>query len=141
MYRYLIQLMTFQQFSCMGYSDQHVQTFIVESKSFLCHGFNPFSKTHFQQQLLHEELSNTTWKLSKYGVFSGPYLETFHTVTYTANKSRILHNLLRRSSTVIVFFTLPNSPSISISIFLIDFFVEYLLAFFNKNLLWNEFSF
>ena len=36
--------------------------------------------------------------------------------------------ILRRSSTVIVFFTLPNAPSISISLFLIDFFVEYLLS-------------
>ena len=60
MYGYLIRLVTFQQFLRMGYSHQHVQTFIVERKSFLCHGFNPFSKTHFQQQLLHEELSNTT---------------------------------------------------------------------------------
>ena len=49
--------------------------------------------------------------------------------------------ILRRSSTVIVFFTLPKAPSISISLFLIDFFVEYLFAFFNENLLRSECSF
>ena len=46
-----------------------------------------------------------------------------------------------RPSTVTGFFTLPTVPSISVSHFLIDFFVEYLVAFFNNNFLLSDCSF
>ena len=34
----------------------------------------------FSEKWFRAYVSDTAWKVSKYGVFSGPYLDTFHTV-------------------------------------------------------------
>ena len=80
-------------------------------------------------------------------IFENPHSTTasaWGITTYIANKRwMLLYNTiqsLRRSSTVTGFFTLATAPSISVSRFLIDFFVKYLFAFFNNSSLLSECS-
>ena len=42
-------------------------------------------------------MTTTVWKMSKYGVISGPYLDTFHVMNNSCSKNNILEWKLNQS--------------------------------------------